>query len=88
MQNDYTNKPGQTASDKASEFTRSAGQKVEEKGKEMAGDAQKMLREGKEQAGEFMCALNKQVRENPWPVIAGVAVGSFLLASLMNKASK
>jgi ElaB/YqjD/DUF883 family membrane-anchored ribosome-binding protein len=80
MQNDYS-KEGQSAADKASEFARSAGQQ----GREIAADAQKMLKQGQEQAGKALQSLDKQVRDNPWPVIAGVAVGAFLLGSLVNK---
>jgi len=87
MQNDYT-KQGQTAADKASDFVRSAGQQGTEKAKDMAGDAQKMLKEGQEQAGQILSSLDKQVRDNPWPIIAGVAVGAFLLGSLINKSNK
>jgi ElaB/YqjD/DUF883 family membrane-anchored ribosome-binding protein len=92
MANDYNNRQGQgqgqTAADKASEFARSAVQQAEEKGKNIAGDAQKMLKQGQEQAGKVMESLDKQVRDNPWPIIAGVAIGAFLLGSLMSKSSK
>jgi len=90
MQNDYNNKQGQgqTIADKASEFARSSGQQAEEKGKEIAANAQKMLKQGQEQAGKAFESLDKQVRQNPWPVIAGVAVGAFLLGSLVSKSNK
>ena len=90
MPNDYNSRPGQgqTTADKASEFTRSASQQAEEKGKEIAGDAQKMLKQGQEQAGKLLESLDKQVRDNPWPVIAGVAIGSFLLGALVSKSNR
>ena len=91
MPNDYNSTrqgQGQTTADKASEFARSAGQQGEEKAKDIAGDAQKMLKQGQEQAGKALESLDKQVRDNPWPVIAGVAVGAFLLGSLVSKSNK
>jgi ElaB/YqjD/DUF883 family membrane-anchored ribosome-binding protein len=88
MPNDYSSRQLPSVADKASEFTKSAGQHVEEKSKEMAADAQKMLKQGQEQAGKMMDTLDKQVRDNPWPIIAGVAVGSFMLGSLLTKSGK
>jgi ElaB/YqjD/DUF883 family membrane-anchored ribosome-binding protein len=90
MPNDYNSRQGQgqTTADKASEFARSAIQQGEEKARDIAGDAQKMLKQGQEQAGKALESLDKQVRDNPWPIIAGVAIGSFLLGSLVSKSNK
>lgn len=90
MQNDYSNKSGQaqSATDKATEFARSAGQQPEQKGQEIGRDAQQLLKHGQEQAGKFIDGLDKQVRQNPWLIVAGVAVGAFVLGSLLNKSNK
>ena len=56
-----------------------------EKVKDIAEEAKKHLKEGQEQAEHTLGVLDKQVRENPWPVIAGVAVGAFLLGSFTGK---
>jgi len=88
MQNDYTSKQGQTTADKAAEFARSAGQQAEQKGKDIASDAQKMFKEGQEQAGKIMETVDRQVRENPWPVIAAVAAVSLLLGCVISKSNK
>lgn len=90
MPNEYNSRQGlgQSPSEKASEFTKSAGQQVEEKGKEAAGDVQKMLKQGQEQAGKALETLDKQVRDNPWPIITAIAIGSFLLGSVISKSNK
>lgn len=92
MQNDYNNRYGQTQTAEKGkgngDFARSAIKQGEEKAKDMSGDIQKQLKEGQEQAGQIISAVDKQVRENPWPVIAGVAIGSFLLGSLISKSNK
>lgn len=90
MTNDFNSRQGQgqTTADKASEFTRSAVQQGEEKAKDIAANAQKMLKQGQEQVGKIAGTLDKQVRDNPWPIIAGVAIGSFLLGSLISKSNK
>lgn len=85
MQNDYNNKQGQSTADKAGEFVSSAGQQIEQKGKDIAGDAQKILKEGKEEIDAVIETVDKQVHKNPWPIIAGVAVGSFLFGLLISK---
>ena len=85
MQNDYNNKQGQPPADKAGEFVRSAGQQIEQKSKDIVGDAQKMLKEEKERISKVIETVDKQVRENPWPVVAGVGIGAFLLGCLIGK---
>ena len=83
MGNDFNNKQGQSTMDKASEFTRTSGQQIEEKGKDMIGDAQKTIKQGQEKIGKFAELADKQVRENPWPILAGVAVISWVIGRLM-----
>jgi len=88
MQNDYNNKQGQTQTldkDKINDFARSAINQGEDKIKDIAGDAQKKLKQVQEQAGQVMSTVEKQVRENPWPILTGVAIGFFLLGSLFGK---
>jgi len=85
MQNDYDNKHGQSTADKAGEFVKSAGHRIEQKGKDMADNTQKMIKEGKEEIETVIETVDKQVHENPWPIIAGVAFGSFLLGCLIGR---
>jgi ElaB/YqjD/DUF883 family membrane-anchored ribosome-binding protein len=97
MPNDYSSRQGQTqgqgqgqgqsTTDKASEFARSAGQQVQEKSKDIVGDAQKKIKEGQEQVGKVIETLDKQLRENPWPIVAGVAIGAFILGSIVSKSN-
>ena len=87
MQNNYSNRQGQMQ-DKENDFVRSAVKQGEEKVKDMASDAQQQLQEGQKQVSQVIGTLDKQIRDNPWPIIAGVAVGAFLLGSLINKSNK
>jgi len=75
MANDHINKAGQSAIDKASEFARSVGQQVEEK----AEEAQELLEQGQKRIVKYAKVVDKQIHKNPWPVVIGVAVVSFLL---------
>jgi ElaB/YqjD/DUF883 family membrane-anchored ribosome-binding protein len=56
--------------------------------KDFAENAQKQFKEGQEQIGKALSTVDKQVRENPWPVVAGVAIGSFLIGVLLSKSNK
>jgi len=85
MKNEQNNKKGQATADKASELVKSAGEKIEQKGNDIAGDTKKLFEEGKEEISAAIETVDKQVRENPWPIIAGVAVGSFLFGFLISK---
>ncbi len=99
MENNF-NKPGQFGADQTKTMEKDRGfqrlksdldetkHNVEEGVKGVVSELQHKMEEGKEKASEFMSAVDKQVRDNPWPVIAGVAVGSFLLASLISKSRK
>ncbi len=79
----YSNKSGQGQSGQSGQS--SQVRTMEKYRDDNEGKVQEKIKQGKEQAGELIRALNKQVRNNPWPAIAVVAVGSFLLASLINR---
>ena len=51
----------------------------EEKLKSTAYDAQKKLKQGQEQVQQLISQADKQLHENPWPIVAGVAVGCLFL---------
>lgn len=66
------------------------------KGQEQTSSA---LKEGFQQSGKMMenCqkkvghaieAVDRQLHSNPWPVVAGIAVGSYMLGCLMGKSSR
>jgi ElaB/YqjD/DUF883 family membrane-anchored ribosome-binding protein len=57
----------------------------EDKFKVIAAEAQKKLKETQEQVAQLASTLDKQVKENPWPAIAGVAVGCLFLGFIMGK---
>ena len=51
----------------------------EEKLKKAACDAQHRLKQGQEQMQQLISQADKQLHENPWPIVAGVAVGCLFL---------
>jgi ElaB/YqjD/DUF883 family membrane-anchored ribosome-binding protein len=51
----------------------------EEKLKKAACDAQNRLKQGQEQVQQLISQADKQLHENPWPIVAGVAVGCLFL---------
>ncbi|MBF0489546.1 MAG: hypothetical protein HQL15_02875 [Candidatus Omnitrophica bacterium] len=46
-------------------------------------DVESKLKQGQEKLKTVVADVDKQVRDNPWPVIAGVAVGCVLLGFIM-----
>jgi len=51
----------------------------EEKLKHAASEAQKRFRQGQEQVQQLISQADKQLHENPWPIVAGVALGCLFL---------
>ena len=50
-----------------------------EKLKNATYDAQKKLKQGQEQLQQLISQADQQLHENPWPIVAGVAVGCLFL---------
>jgi len=58
-------------------------EKGEEKLKEANWDIQKQLKQGQEQVHQLISQADKQLHENPWPVVAGVAVSCLFLGFIV-----
>lgn len=64
--------------EKENDFSRTV-QQSEDRLKSAAIDAQKRLKQGQEQVQQLISQADKQLHENPWPIVAGVAVGCLFL---------
>ncbi len=51
----------------------------EEKLRNVADDAQRRFKQGKDQVQHLINQADKQLHDNPWPIVAGVAVGCLFL---------
>jgi len=56
--------------------------------KAIAAEAQRKLKLAQEQVTQLATTVDKQVKENPWPAIAGVAVGCLFLGFIMGSKNK
>jgi len=56
--------------------------------KAIAAEAQKKLKLAQEQLVQIASTVDKQVKENPWPAIAGVAAGCLFLGFIMGSKNK
>jgi ElaB/YqjD/DUF883 family membrane-anchored ribosome-binding protein len=63
---------------KESDLSRTIDQ-GEEKFKKAASDTQKKIKQGQEQIQHLISQADEQLHENPWPIVAGVAVGCLFL---------
>ncbi len=57
----------------------------EEKIRNAISEAEKRIKQGREQLARVAGDVDKQVRDNPWPWIAGAAVGGLLVGLLVGK---
>ena len=73
--------------EKENDFSRTV-QQGEDKLKAAACDAQKKLKQGQEQIQQLISQADKQLHENPWPIVAGVAVGCLFLGFLAGNSRK
>ena len=61
----------------------------EDKLKGAMADAQHKVQQKQEQLKQIVSTVDKQLKENPWPIVAGVAVGGILLGFILaNSRSK
>ncbi|OGX05900.1 MAG: hypothetical protein A2Z88_02350 [Omnitrophica WOR_2 bacterium GWA2_47_8] len=60
----------------------------EEHLKSALSDVEKRIEQGKEQVKTVMADVDKRLHENPWPIVAGVAVGCILLGFFMGFSKK
>jgi len=51
--------------------------------KSVMSDMETKLKEGQEKFKTAAANVDKQLRDNPWPIVAGVAVGCVLLGFIM-----
>ena len=86
MQN-VLNKQGtsETARDKNEDYVSSAIQEGEQKVRDIISDAKKKLSQGGAQLKEVASAVDKQLHENPWPIVGGVAASCLLLGFILGK---
>jgi len=68
--------------EKKDEFSKTIEQ-GEEKLKSAAWDVQRQLKQGQEQVQQLIGQADKQLHENPWPVVAGVAVSCLFLGFIV-----
>ena len=69
--------------DQASAAFHEGEKEFKEVAREVEKNLRKKLLEGKETVQHVTTAVDKQMRTNPWPIVAGVAAGCLLLGFVM-----
>ena len=84
MQNTYSReKDTETPlKDRAADLSASLKQ-GEERVKGVITDVEQKLKQGQEQLKSVASQVDQQLHENPWPVVAGVAISCILLGFIM-----
>ena len=70
---------------KMKDYAQSAIEQGEGQLKSALRDAEEKLRVGREQVAKAMAQIDKHAHDNPWPIIAGTAVGCLLLGIVIGK---
>ena len=55
----------------------------QEKVKKTAEQLQDDFKQGKEQVGQWASTVDRQLRENPWPIVVGVGLGCLILGAIL-----
>ncbi len=71
--------------DKNKNYTQSAFNQGEDRIKDALSQAEDKMKQGQEQVTRWATDMDKKTRENPWPLVAGVAVGGLLLGLILGK---
>ena len=85
MQNTFTRE--KDASEKAQDYA-TAIRQGEEKIKNVINDVENKLKVGQERVKQFVATADKQAHENPWPIVAGVALSCLFLGFIMGNAKR
>ena len=90
MQNTYSKEKDDlnAAKDKVGAYATTAIREGEEKVRDIVTEAEKRLKDGAEQAKKIAKSVDKQLHENPWPIVAGVAAGSLLLGFILGTSKR
>ena len=82
MQNAYTQEK-ETGKEKVSDYASSVLRNEGERIKHVVSDVEKKIKQGEEQIKQLASTVDKQVHENPWPIVTGVAAGALLIGFIM-----
>ena len=66
------------------EFENEAKYKI----KDLVSDVEKSIKQGQEQAKNFAVNADKKIKENPWPIVGGVATVALLLGFAMGSSRR
>lgn len=85
MQNSFKDRE---AAEKLGQYAESAIDEGEKKAKSAVYETQKKFKQGQEQLTQLVSGVDEQVHTNPWPVIAGVAVGCLFLGFILGSKTR
>jgi ElaB/YqjD/DUF883 family membrane-anchored ribosome-binding protein len=63
----------------------SAIQESEEKAKDRVAELEKKFRQGQEQVRQAVSNVDKQLHQNPWPIVSAVAIGAIFFGFLLGR---
>jgi ElaB/YqjD/DUF883 family membrane-anchored ribosome-binding protein len=93
MQNPYTKErelenEAREKTEKMKNTAESALNQGEQKVRGVAAEAEKKIKEGGEQVRQFVSDVDRQLHDNPWPLVTGIAASCLLLGFVMGITKK
>lgn len=73
----------QNPKERLNEYTSSAMNEAQDKAKQTMAELQGQIHQTQEQLTKLTNEVDKQLKENPWPIVIGVGVGCLLLGTVL-----
>jgi ElaB/YqjD/DUF883 family membrane-anchored ribosome-binding protein len=70
------------------EYASQSMEQAEKKIEETAGDIEAQVKESQEHLTRFVSKIDKQLKEDPWPIVIAVGVGGLLIGTLIGAFKK
>jgi ElaB/YqjD/DUF883 family membrane-anchored ribosome-binding protein len=70
------------------EYASSAIEQGQEKAKETLAELEMQIKHAQDQLNKLTANVDKQLRENPWPIVVGVGLGCLLLGTLLGASKR
>jgi len=72
----------------AKNYGESAIEQGESRIKHAVSEIENKLKHGQEQAEQLFSTVDKQLHQNPWPIVVGVAASCLLLGVILGKSKR
>jgi ElaB/YqjD/DUF883 family membrane-anchored ribosome-binding protein len=87
MKNEYS-KNYENNKERLADFGQSTMNQAQEKAEKVAAELESHVKDGQHKLTHLVTKIDKQLREDPWPLVVGVGLGCLLLGTLLGAFKK